>query len=488
MKEAMRHPRSDSGFALIEAIVAAAVLAMVALAVLSGIDGATAASGREKARAIAVSLAAQDQDRLRSIQFDSLSKYTDGPRSIPVDGVTYTVTSTTRFVRDDTSATSTCTSGDNKQSDYLTITSTVTSNVVGVREAAVTVQSIVTPPVKYSAPAGTLAVQVNNRDSVGVPNLAVTISGPSSATKATDASGCVLFEMIPEGDYTVTLNRGGWVDVLGNTTTTATAKVNRGTLVKQPMVYDQAASATLAIKTYQPGTTTSLGSNAVDISSIQSSNPMRQFPQPATTTLKPTIAATNLFPFTTPYPFWTGSCASESPATYTSTYFNAAGGKSLQTDPGGTYVLDVLQPPLNLRVTRDAINKVIGGTTAGTKSTDTMTVKAVYVPTAGDTGCTDTVNLNLATNPNVAAASQLGWMSQGSSYDPGLPFGTWNICVWDATANKGFRVNSYDNKTLPGRATTLDVGPSATPYGSNVNSTSPTTTAMTSSTKASLGC
>ena len=35
------HSSSESGFAIIEVIVSAAVLAIVALAVLSGIDGAT---------------------------------------------------------------------------------------------------------------------------------------------------------------------------------------------------------------------------------------------------------------------------------------------------------------------------------------------------------------------------------------------------------------------------------------------------------------
>jgi prepilin-type N-terminal cleavage/methylation domain-containing protein len=484
----MGHPRSDSGFALIEVIVAAAVLAMVALAVLAGVDGATSATGRERARAIAASLAEQDQERLRSMQIDTLSKYSAGPRTVPVDGVSYTVASTTRWVRDDTSATSNCTTGDTKQSDYLYITSTVTSNLVGVRSAPVTVQSIVTPPVKYSAAAGSLAVQVNDRDSVGVPNLSVSISGPAGATKPTDANGCVLFELVPEGDYTVTLNRGGWVDALGKTTSTATATVNRGTLTKQPMVYDQAAGASLIVKTYQPGTTTALDSNAVEISSIQSSNPMRQFPQPATTTLKHTISATNLFPFKTAYPFWTGSCASESPAGYAATYYDPAGGHALQTDAGGTYVLDVLQPPLNLRVSRDAGNKVIGGT-GGTGSTDAISVKAVFQPAPGDTGCTDTVNLNLVANPYAAAANQLGWLSQSSTaFDPGIPFGSWNVCVWDATAGKGFRVNSYDNKTLPGRSATLDVAPSSSPYSNNVTATTPTTTSMTSLTKAGLGC
>ena len=61
-----QHAHHQDGYALIEVIVSAAVLAIVALAVLSGIDGATASTARERARAIAGSLAEKDQERLRS--------------------------------------------------------------------------------------------------------------------------------------------------------------------------------------------------------------------------------------------------------------------------------------------------------------------------------------------------------------------------------------------------------------------------------------
>ncbi len=40
MNRVMTHARNQDGFALIEVIVSAAVLAIIALAVLSGIDGA----------------------------------------------------------------------------------------------------------------------------------------------------------------------------------------------------------------------------------------------------------------------------------------------------------------------------------------------------------------------------------------------------------------------------------------------------------------
>jgi type II secretory pathway pseudopilin PulG len=455
MKEAMRHSRSDSGFALIEAIVAAAVLAMVALAVLSGIDGATRASGRERARSVAASLAEQDQERLRSMQIDTLSKYNAAPRTVPVDGVNYTVTSTTRWVRDDTSTASNCTTGDNKQSDYLYIKSSVTSNVVGVRTAPVTIESIVTPPIKYSSPAGSLAIQVNNRSGVGVPNLGVSIAGPTGATRNTDASGCALFEYIPEGDYDVTATRGGWVDELGNATLTSNdVAVNRGTLVKQTLVYDQAANATLAIKTYTPESTTDVrDSSAAEITTIPAGKPMRQFP--ATSGLKPTIQATKLFPFTAPYAFWTGNCASESPATYTSTYFNTAGGKALQTDPGGSYVKEIFQPPLRFRVTRDR-----DGNRVGIDSTNTLTVTATFVPDSTDTGCSDTLTYYPVTRSTLATNKE-GWLSLYSNapaYDPGIPFGQWTICVFDQRRTRRITKN-YDARTIAGLPPVTDITP-----------------------------
>ena len=57
--------RDDRGFAMIEAVAAAAILVIVVLGVLKGLDTANQSSGREKARAVAAALTEQDQERLR---------------------------------------------------------------------------------------------------------------------------------------------------------------------------------------------------------------------------------------------------------------------------------------------------------------------------------------------------------------------------------------------------------------------------------------
>ena len=148
MKCSMTHARhSEAGFALIEVIVSAAVLAIVALAVLSGIDGATASTAREKARAVAATLAEQDQERLRSYRFDELTKLVGAAgadRELNVDGVELQ-----RQVRGHAghrrTPTPGCGAAGAKQNEYLHIISTVTSAMVGVRIAPVKIESLVAP-------------------------------------------------------------------------------------------------------------------------------------------------------------------------------------------------------------------------------------------------------------------------------------------------------------------------------------------------------
>src|SRR4051794_35287774 len=128
-----RTPRSEDGFALIEVIVSAAVLALVALAVLSGIDASAGSSAREKARAVASSLAEQDQERMRSMNVDQLlaiPAINKGVQTIPIDGVAYTVTSNAEWITDDQGGTPACGNSSNR-SEYMHITTTVTSTIVG---------------------------------------------------------------------------------------------------------------------------------------------------------------------------------------------------------------------------------------------------------------------------------------------------------------------------------------------------------------------
>ena len=97
-------PADEAGFGLIEAIVAAAVLAVLALGVLAGIDGAASSAGREKARAVAASLAEQDQERMRAMRAVDLPEYRRTLADRTSAGSTYTVVSEADWVSDATAA------------------------------------------------------------------------------------------------------------------------------------------------------------------------------------------------------------------------------------------------------------------------------------------------------------------------------------------------------------------------------------------------
>src|SRR5215208_2307897 len=86
--------RSERGGALIEIMMSALLVALAATAVFKGIDGATATSGQSKSRAVATTLAHEDQERMRSMDPRKLSSYSLGPVSKVVNGVDYKVTST----------------------------------------------------------------------------------------------------------------------------------------------------------------------------------------------------------------------------------------------------------------------------------------------------------------------------------------------------------------------------------------------------------
>src|SRR4051812_23893772 len=484
---------SQSGFALIEVIVSAAVLAMVALAVLSGIDGATHASGRERARSVAASLAEQDQERLRSMTITQLAGYEDPARIVNVDGIDYTVTSTTRWVRDATGNAPNC-NDSNPTSDYLHVRTTVTSRVVGSRTQPVTIDSIVAPPIEYSSTAGTLVVKVTDQAAQPVPNLAValagTTAGTTSDTQVTNDAGCALFEHVPKGTYTSTLNRIGWVDMLGNETSQKSMTINAGQLAILPMTYAAAAAVNLNVKTYLPCFTA--GCAAVEVDSkaqkalnIINSQPMRDFPQPAVGAPIAMIAATKLFPFPDKaYGFWTGKCANQNPEKNGNTgYFNAA--RSALPNPSQTLTKSMWQPPINLRVMKDA-----SGASMQT-STHDIRIRLKYDDGAG---CTDAYEFTTSykrVDSGFTTANRYGWPSRSTTaYDPGVPFGDYTVCVWDATASpqKGFKLtSSYQNRTPTGNASTLLLyNTSTSPFSFNVST--PGSTPINSATWTSSTC
>jgi type II secretory pathway pseudopilin PulG len=460
-----RASSSQSGFAIIEVVVSAAVLAIVALAVLSGIDGATGSSGREKARAIASSLAEKDQERLRAMSVDSLKALAVAtPYSYPVDGVTYTVKSDAQWVTDDTGGTPSCGNSSNN-AEYFHITSTVTSSTVGSKIAPVKIDSLVSPSVAYSQGHGTLGAKIVDRAGKGLAN--IDVSGTGLTTQKTDQNGCVMWRSVPVGNYTVSVNVSGYCDETGATIVNRQQSVSPNTVAFVNFSYDKCAQANITVKTHVPGQTFSTASTnlskALEVTDVSSNGTLKTWaatPASGASSFTPK----NLFPYpATSYGFFTGQCAYQSPEKLglTNYFTNTNPGASLLADPTTASNVSVFQPPVRIKVSKSSTGSQPA---AGSVQIYFTPVKPSNFST--DTCTDDPFLMTIMTWPSnwtplptswtPTPYNTSGWATQISTptqtFDPGLPFGDYSLCFVDtANGNRVYKPSAtYNNKAVDG--------------------------------------
>ncbi|MGZ6607573.1 MAG: MSCRAMM family protein [Solirubrobacteraceae bacterium] len=192
----------DAGFALIEILVSAVIVAAISAAVADALISSAHLSGTERQRSQADQLVQQDQERLKGLSDQQLQGLSQ-TRTVKLDGYTYTVTSNSTF--EGTSGASTCTSG---SAAYFKVASTVTGQPTGT----ITDESIIRRTVD-----GGLRVQVDDQTGVNpLTGVQVSATGPSTATGNTDANGCFVFTGMSPGNYNVGVAAAGYVDKDGN--------------------------------------------------------------------------------------------------------------------------------------------------------------------------------------------------------------------------------------------------------------------------------
>ena len=394
---------------MLEVLASALLVAILSVGVLKTFDAANAATGNTRARAIAADLAQQDQERMRAFRAKELSNL-NATYTRTVAGGNYTITSTAIWVNDG-SGSRRCglTSG---RADYLRIKSSVVWD--RMRGAApVTSTSLYAPPSGSFGDEGNLGFEILNRSAAGVPGATVSLSGPATRTAVTDSAGCVFFAFLPQGNYTATISKAGYVDYNGNATITKTYGVTGGTTQVQPLDYDQAGTLNVTVQSRKLSATdvnAQAGHVSVGHSQINSPN-YRIF---GTGVLLGSFGATQglntLFPFTSNYSVYTGNCAANKPTGWTAPVPPAP-----TVTPGGVTSVTVNEPGLQ-------ISAAALGTASGTPS--------VAIPQGTDVrltprspGCSGVLNLEIDGS---------GWVSPtnvATSPDPGVPFGAYDICV-----------------------------------------------------------
>lgn len=197
--------RSDDGFLLIEVMISALLVAIIAFATFNGFDAVNRASADQRSHDQAVVLAAQSQEQLRTDPVTTLDALETTPHvyTQTVDGTLYTITQKVAPSNGAASGSGCNVTETTKQTGAnVQITSAVTWSALSTaKRPEVTLTSIITPP----AGSG-LEIDVGNAPAptAGVSGVSVVVtykaSGSTSLSTAegtTNSSGCLVFGGIP---------------------------------------------------------------------------------------------------------------------------------------------------------------------------------------------------------------------------------------------------------------------------------------------------
>src|SRR4051794_13978944 len=188
--------RDDSGFTLIEILVATLLVASVGGVTATAFTNANHASGRERARTQAALLAQQDLDQMRAISPATLadSAGTSTTRGVDLGPLHFDVTRTVSWQTDTSTASATCTGS--SAPSYLEITSSVTGPSLGGLKAP-TASSLVAMP--SGSTGGVLTVTVKTPSAVAISGVTVNATSPGGGTQTaqTNTNGCALFTTLP---------------------------------------------------------------------------------------------------------------------------------------------------------------------------------------------------------------------------------------------------------------------------------------------------
>jgi prepilin-type N-terminal cleavage/methylation domain-containing protein len=193
-----RLDRGDSGFALMEVIVAMTLLGVLLTAGLAMLVRTTSVAGQNVRRTTAANLLTRQLELAKGTRATDIPMGTSASPS-PVGGTTYTVTQSARYVSSSDGA-SLC-DGDAGLL-YKLVTVTVTwpdmQAVKPVRGDVLRGMGIGSD----GSDAGLAALAITVRDSAGSPKPGIEVTlRPSGGRQITDSSGCVVFLDLTPGTY-----------------------------------------------------------------------------------------------------------------------------------------------------------------------------------------------------------------------------------------------------------------------------------------------
>lgn len=239
----MRTPstrRDDSGFSLVEVVVAAVVLSLMGAAVAGVLLQAVAVTGDNARRVQAASIARDQIELVRSGNADDIPDGTVQVGSRTVQGTTYTITQNAALLGAGSAASACRQTGADLAYKRVTVS-------VGWPDMGST------KPVRADTLVALTAVQRAAGSSLGAVAFAVDLyDGSTTArlsganvtvgtqTQTTGDDGCVVFDSLTPGTYATAVTAAGYSDPDGRTTTTGTVTATAGSITRPaPVVLGQ---------------------------------------------------------------------------------------------------------------------------------------------------------------------------------------------------------------------------------------------------------
>ncbi|HEY6638777.1 MAG TPA: hypothetical protein VIZ61_13950 [Solirubrobacterales bacterium] len=446
----------EAGIAIVEVLVSALVLLIFSVGVVTVLTGSTRATAQERHRTQANMLAEQELERVRSLRIADLVSLNstrrvleDGtqltgacPTSRPQSLQTcYTITSQSQF-QNEPAATSGCSAGTGSR-DYMLLTISVSWTGMGALHP-VTAATIVSPPSGSLVPnSGSVLVNVVDSRNVGIGGVALTGSGAGTFSGSTGPTGCVLWRNVPVGNYTMSVGgtASGMVDQNGDAPANQTVSVvDQGTNTVN-LQYDRPGSIQNINFRTRDYSNDLIASTADSV--IVSNTGMqvaKQFTPVGGGRAANISTTTTLFPFTSPYAVYAGTCASNTPPAgpmLGNATVPVAGAGSLAT-PGYIQL-----PSLQVNVW-SGTSVLPGSRLAGGKVT------------ARDTGCNVTRTLTTSTDSNgrVPVAGDIG-----------LPYGAYDVCAQNSAGTDKRIITGVALTSAGATGTNLDVYLGGQPAG-----------------------
>lgn len=226
-------------------MIALTIFAVVASGVAVGMGSALGLTRNNRNRSVAANLAAKEMDIVRSTKFTSLP-LTDVTRNETVTGVSYSILRQTSWVSKDGTG-GVCSPPAGTALAFLRVLVTVTwPDMQGVEP--VQSETILAPPIgAYNSDTGHLAVMVRDRDAMPLDGITVTAVGPGGTFTQPTVDGCAFFVGLAPGDFNVSLNTPGFVDVQNEVDPVQLLAISAGSITSGEFVYDRSSTINMSL-------------------------------------------------------------------------------------------------------------------------------------------------------------------------------------------------------------------------------------------------